>query len=189
MKLEKKYLYLTTVVAVILLSFIGTAVYQMQHERYAPVYIDMQALQKTQISSEELRAFLKTWIKYCEDEGHHPEIPQLSYDTTDGKSQLDPALSTWLSNRGWDVNRFIYIDNRLRIIMSTIMRDKEILKKQQLMKDGAINSGNPAVSETLRREAQAQQKNLNIEKISAEERHMVEPQLEALRTLLKEPKI
>lgn len=188
MKLEKKYLYLTSVVVAILLFFIGTAVYQMQHERYAPVYSNVQAMQKTQISSEELRAFLKTWIKYCEDKGHCPEIPQLSYDTTDGESQVDSALSTWLSNRGWDVNRFLYIDNRLRIIMSTIIRDKEILKKQQLMKDGAKNSGNQAVSETLRREAQAQQKNLNIEKISTEERHMVEPQLEVLKALLKGPK-
>lgn len=157
----------------------------MQKQKLAPNYPDGKVSTSVQISSEELRAFLRTWIKYCEEFEQCPQLPELSYDTTDSSNQLDTGLSSWLISYGWDVNRFAYIDMRLRVIISTIFRDKAILKKQRLMQDGAENTENRDVAETLRQAADLQRKNLNIEKISPTERGLVEPQLEALIKLLQ----
>lgn len=185
MKIEKKYGYIFFAVLLLVAVFAIYMSFFEEKENYAPQYTNGQIPASAQISAEELRAFLKTWIKYEEESGHKPQMPELSYDTTDGMSQIDADFSEWLVEHGWNVNRFVYIDNRLRVIMTTILRDNAIKEKQRLMRAGAENTDNKAIAETLRRAADSQQQNLNIEKISAAERHFVEPQLEALVKLLQ----
>ena len=143
-----------------------------------------QAENTGQISAEELRMFLKTWIDYCQQEDHCPQIPELSYDTADAQSRLDTNLAVWLRQRGWNLNRFVYVESRLRVIIATIWRDREILKRQQLMREGAQNVDNAQMAETVRQASERQNQALNIEKISPAERQMVEPQLEAIVKLL-----
>lgn len=186
MKIQKKYIYIIVAVFLSALFVCVSIVYHnMQNEKYAPHYPNGKAPVSEQISTEEIRAFLRTWILYCEEYGHCLQIPELSYDTTDSSNQLDPKISAWLKRQGWDVNRFVYIDMRLRVIIATILRDKEILKKQRLMQDGANNTEDSSVEKTLRRAAAFQRKKLNIEKITDTERQLVEPQLEALIKVLQ----
>ncbi len=185
MKIQKKHIYIILAIFIVAMIVLASTVCHMQNEKLAPHYPDGKVSTSNQISAEEIRAFLRTWIKYCEENENCPQLPELSYDTTDSANQLDSSLSSWLKRRGWDVNRFAYIDMRLRIIISTILRDKEILKRQRLMQDGANNTEDATVATTLRRAADFQRKNLNIEQISAAERELVEPQLEALIKVLQ----
>lgn len=184
MKIRKKHIYIILAIFTVALCIIASAVYHIENEKFAPHYPKNQVSVSVQISSEELKAFLRTWIKYCEEYEHGPQIPELSYDTTDGSNQLDSKLSAWLRRRGWDVNRFVHINTRLRVIILTILRDREVLKKQRLMQDGADNAEDSKVASTLRRAADLQRRNLNVEKISPQERQLVEPQLEGIIKLL-----
>lgn len=184
MKIEKTHIYVIFFIGAICLFMTISAALHMEQQRYAPCYSNDKELTATHITKEEVRAFLKTWIKYCEEQEQCPQIPELSYDTADGRNQLDANLTTWLERRGWNVNRFIYIENRLRIIITTILRDKEIMQKQRLMEEGAQNAGNPEIATTLRQAADMQRKSLNIEKITRQEREIVAPQLEEMRNLL-----
>lgn len=181
--MEKKKLYIIAIICVLFFS-LEAKFLDMKETSYAPRYPNNIVSTSANITPEELRAFLKTWIKYCEEYEQCMHLPNISYDTKDISNQMDKSLKKWLENYGWDVNRFVYIDSRLRVIMSTIRRDEDILKKQQLMKEGAQNSTNKIVAETLRREAFFQNKSLNIEKITNEERNMVAPQQEEILKLL-----
>ncbi len=182
---NKRNIYIVVAVLGLCAIVIASTVSHMQYERYAPRYSQEQISNLTQISAEELRAFLNTWIKYCEEYEHCPQLPELSLDTTDGQKQADADLSQWLTKHGWDVNRFLYIESRLNVIIATIQRDKEILKKQQLMEEGVQHADNSEIAETLRQAVDMQKKKLNIEKISPNERYIVESQLDELVKLLK----
>ena len=182
---NKRNIYIVVAVLGLCAIVIASTVSHMQYERYAPRYSQEQISNLTQISAEELRAFLNTWIKYCEEYEHCPQLPELSLDTTDGQKQADADLSQWLTKHGWDVNRFLYIESRLNVIIATIQRDKEILKKQQLMEDGVQHADNSEIAETLRQAVDLQKKKLNVEKISPNERYIVESQLDELVKLLK----
>ena len=182
---NKRNIYIVVAILGLCAIVIASTVSHMQYERYAPRYSQEQISNLTQISAEELRAFLNTWIKYCEEYEHCPQLPELSLDTTDGQKQADADLSQWLTKHGWDVNRFLYIESRLNVIIATIQRDKEILKKQQLMEEGVQHADNSEIAETLRQAVDMQKKKLNIEKISPNERYIVESQLDELVKLLK----
>lgn len=180
MEEEKNPKYIIYALMVLLLVIIGISAYNMSQ----PQYVQGQVSNTENISSEELRTFLKTWVEYREEYDVCPSLPAISYDTTDGASQIDSDLSAWLKRRGWNINRFVYIDSRLRIIMNTILKDDEILRTRQLMQDGAVNTDSKAIAEILQQSAEQQKRSLNIEKITKAERHMVEPQLEVLKEIL-----
>ena len=186
MKLKPQYIYLIAGTIICLIcGFTFYNFYQKNSEPYAPSYPNQQVPNTAEISSMEIRAFLKTWIKYQEKYGSCPQIPELSYDTSDGKTQLDSDLTKWLLRHGWNVNRFVHIESRLRVIINTIQKDKAIMEKQKLIVDGAANTTDPALVQTLYRAADIQRKSLNIEQISATERHLIEPQLATIANLLK----
>lgn len=185
MKFSKKNKIVLGGIALILIWIAGSYMYRTSHVRYAPLYPKNEISASSQISEEELRAFLLTWIKYCQKNKECPHLPELSFDTADGKQQLDKNFSNWLERHGWNVNRFIYIESRLRTIILTIQKDKDILKRQRLMREGAQNTKDSALAATLNQAAEMQDAILNIEKISKAERYMVEPQLESVKNILQ----
>lgn len=169
---------------------LGTAVFLYQSfnikpELLAPKYTSEQEQASPYISKRELRSFLKTLMIYKEQNAMIPFKGNLSYSTQENLSNLNPYMADWLQEHGWKAERFFYIGARLKIIMDTIQRDKEIKKLQTLMLEGINVAPDENMVKSLKNLAQEQERLLNIEKISQEERQMVETEQESIENLLK----
>ncbi len=181
-KVNKQVIYAT-------IFLIGLAIFlyqsfKVEPEILAPTYASIEAQKSQNITAEELRAFLKTSIIYKERYSKIPFNGNLSYSTQDSLADLNPFMSRWLERSGWSAERYFYVGARLKIIKDTIYRDKEIKKLQALMLDGISVANNADLQRTLRNLAKEQEQALNIEKISQEEREMVEPEIETIQKLL-----
>lgn len=149
---------------------------------YAPLYPNNIVSQSTEISKNELAAFLKTWPEY--KQAGLDKVGLSQYAQSDAE-MASPKTSRWLRRKGWDVKRFYYIEQRVRAIISTIKKDDFILKNNQMIMAQAQGSGNSDVTGALLKLAQSEYKKLNIEKITPQERAMVTPQIDEIINVLQ----
>lgn len=172
--------------AVVMLMFSGYYFNTYRDMSYAPVYpVGVEVSTSPEISASELRAFLKTWNKYCRDGMDKVGSRQLSMAAQDSADEMNPEISRWLERKGWNVARFFYVEERLRAIVATIYRDRKIDRNRQMIKERLRNVKDPRLAAALKRFAENEAKKINVEQISPAERYMVEPQLEDIMAILK----
>ena len=176
----KIYIIFFSVIVILL----GIGIMQARKKLYAPTYPQNKVSQSVEISQEELRAFLSTVIKYKQENPKKILSSDLSFSTASSLAEENKFLASWVEEHGWDAKRFFYIETRVRIIISTILKDRAIEARKDLMNESAEGIDNQSLSSVIREEAKAQQKNLNIEQISKAERAMIEPQLKEIAKLI-----
>lgn len=182
-KINIKHL-LILLISVLAVIFVGIKIYDSAYENYAPHYVNQKAENAEQISAEEVRAFLKTLLKYREKKQDLP-AEELSYSLSQSFVQTEPGVTAWLKRHGWNADRFFYIANRIRLIINTIHKDKILKEQQDLMREGIQVSEDASLTETLKREVDMQEQKFNIEKISVQERNLIEPQMDVLSEILQ----
>lgn len=184
--MRKRRAYLIAIaVSVIILLGVAWGCYTYTERGYAPVYPNNIVSTSRTISQNELRAFLKTWHRYRQEGMDKLGFTELSLVTNSSPAQANPDLARWLERKGWDADRFFYIEERIRAIISTIKRDEQIAKNQKLMLQQAKAGGSSELSTALLKNAEAQNQKINIEKITSAERAMIKPQMQDIISLLK----
>lgn len=183
--MNKKIGIVVTASAVCILLIAAYGAYSYIEKGYAPVYANDVVSNSTTISSEELRAFLKTWNKYLDDEMDQVGYTQISQTTDASAKEANPQTASWLERKGWSPDRFYYVEARLRAIISTIKKDEFIIKNNEMILAQAKNSNDVEVSESLIKYADEQYKKINVEQISPPERAMVTAQFDEIIALLK----
>lgn len=185
----KKKLYIAiAAVSVVILLYAAYAAYTYKEDGFAPNYPNNIVSKSKEISAEELRAFLKTWDFYIADGIDKKMTGPISMTASSSLKETNPEVSSWLERKKWDVDRFFYIETRLRTIISTIKKDEFIIKNNNMILEQAKNLSDADVSESLIKYADEQYKKLNVEQISAAERAMVTSQFDEIIKLLDESK-
>lgn len=136
------------------------------------------------LSAREVNAFIGTWQKYMR-EGKDAEVLRARNSGEEISCQDSPHLIRWLERRGWNPDRFFYIEERLRVIVVTIMRDEQILKRHKVIVERMSVESNRNILIGLKRVADRELQRLNIEHISSSERQLVEPRLKEISSLFE----
>lgn len=185
-KLSPEYIRIIGGLVVVALMFVGWYIFTYQDKSYAPVYpLGVEVSTSPEISASELRAFLKTWHKYLEDGMDKVGYSQLSLSSKHSAAEITPKVARWLKRKGWNPDRFFYVEQRLRAIITTIKRDERIVKTNMMIKKRLKNEDNGNLATALSRLSENESKKLNVEQITEAERRLVAPELEEVIILLK----
>lgn len=157
--------------------------YRHAYKGYAPVYPNNIVPNTTEIIPLELEAFIKTTRRYKKEGLTHLGLTELSLVTDSSMSDANPNISRWLERKGWNAERFFHIGSRIRVIISTIKKDKDITNTRQLLLEQAKAEKNSNLSKILLQEAEKQQQSLNIEKITDRERKMISSHMDEIIAL------
>ena len=176
-------------VSVIVIFAISWKCYHYTEQGYAPAYPENIVSSSLEISADELKAFLKTIRRYRQEKINELEVSDLAMSAEASLSEANPEVARWLRRKGWNAERFFYIENRVRTILATIARDKEIAKNRRLMLEQAQLMEDKELAEVLLKNAEEQNKKFNIERISADEYQMILPQKEEISALLENGKV
>lgn len=151
---------------------------------YAPSYPDNIVSVSKEISADELNAFLKTLRRYRQEKIDELGFADISMVGGASLAEANPVVARWLRRKGWNAERFFYIENRVRTIVATISRDEEIAGNRRLMLEQAQMLENKELAEALLKNAEEQNKKFNIERISDSEYKLVKPRIEEINILL-----
>lgn len=137
------------------------------------------------LSAQDINAFIDTWKKYSQENADKDALKARN-QSIEISPEDDPALSAWLTSRGWKPARFFYIEERLRAILATISRDEQILRRHKMILDRMAVEADKTIVIALKRVADRELQRLNIERISSHERQLAEPRLPEIRNLFGE---
>lgn len=184
MRRRRAYL-IAVLVSVIILLGVSWGCYTYTERGYAPVYPNNVVSTSETISQNELRAFLKTWHRYHREGIDKLGFTELSLVTDSTAAEANPDVARWLERKGWNADRFFYVEGRIRAIISTIKKDEQIEQNRRLMLQQAQSAGDSELSRTLLKSAEEQNRKFNVEKITPQERAMIRPQMDDIIALLK----
>lgn len=141
-----------------------------------------------EISAPELDSFLTLWPAYVREGIADLGYSQISLSMETSVKNMNKKAAAWFAEKNWDIDRFYYIEQRLRTILKTIEVDKQISDNIEGLKTQLQISGGEQLSGMIEGLIAEQQQRLNIEKISRPELEMVKRrQQEILRILNAEP--
>lgn len=175
-------------VSVVIIYAVSWRCYRYTEQGYAPAYPNNVVSASVEISADELKAFLKTLRRYRQEKMEKLGFADISMVGGASLAEANPEVSRWLQRKGWNAERFFYIESRVRTILATISRDEEIAKNRRLMLEQAQTLENKELAEVLLKNVEEQSKKFNIERISAAEYKQVQSQADEINVLLESGK-
>ena len=129
------------------------------------------------ITPKEVNAFLDVWPEFLQTNAANGEASQLSLANGKASEVLSPSLKRWFEVKGWDVDRFFYVEQRLRAIIKTEMLLSNIQNNKKLLEKGRDSNLKNIINE--------QERQVNAEKVSTEELEMIRPVLYKVSKILE----
>lgn len=139
------------------------------------------------LTFDEIDEFLRLWSIYFHKDFTAGNIKQISMtEQAKASETASPKLKRWLWTQGWNVDRFFYVEDRLRSVVKTayyranINANKEILKQKMLA--GSYFGDAANLKKIIKRQEETQ---TNNEKITDEEVAIVEGNLDKIINILQ----
>ncbi len=177
----KKYVYFW-VFAIIAVIFCKSPIfnYAARHE-----VTSSRTSFEPEISYDEMNSFLRLWPKYLQSNVVQLAVYQVSL--ADGKPSkvLHPKVVRWLEHRGWNADRFFYVQQRLVSIVQTLDHEELIGGMIKTWQQQLETENNQSAAQNLRQSIDAQVQTLNVERISEDELNMAAPFREDIRNILE----
>lgn len=137
------------------------------------------------LTREEINSFMRVWGDYKYSWVSKIGIQQVSFTTSRRASKKVPYVTrAWLYRKGWDVDRFFYVEERLKAIVITLEAEDRANKTAELLEKQYEVETNPLSKENIRKLIDYQKNLLNIERVTRAERDMVRPYLKDISELL-----
>lgn len=141
----------------------------------------IQAPSADVITPEEMEAFLPTWSKYAHSKISKNNFRQISLSDKTASKKLEK----WLYKRGWKVDRFFYVEQRLAAIIKSIYLQKHSEDTIKIFREQLKTETNPQIADNIQKMIASQEQISNIEGVSAAEIAMVSPRLEEIERILE----
>lgn len=137
------------------------------------------------IGKGEMNSFLDVWEDYVNSWISNIGVRQLSLTTSTRPDKKMPYLTkAWLNRRGWEVDRFFYVEQRMRAIVKTLEAEDRAQKTIDLLEKQMKYETSGGSIENIKRLIAYQESIINIEKVTKKEKEMVRPRLEEISKLL-----
>ena len=121
------------------------------------------------ISFSEMDAFLEVWSQYCQ-KGYKDEVGNsVSIFNENINGAIPKNIQIWLKRRDWTVERFYYVEQRLRAALKEAIMEQHFEHNKNMLQKGGniISSGN------LRKIVAEQDKKQTAWEVSREEIDMM----------------
>lgn len=138
------------------------------------------------VTFNEMDDFLRLWSIYLRKKFTKSTISQISMTQAKASEVASPRLKRWLWTEGWNVDRFFYVEDRLRSIVKTayyranINANKEILKQKTVA--GYYHGDAGSLAKIIKKQEETQVDN---EKITDEEVAIVAGNLDKIVDILE----
>lgn len=136
------------------------------------------------VSIVEMNNFLEVWAEYLQSDISDIGSRQLSLTMGKASEKFPLEMISWLAKRGWNADRFFYVEQRLKAIVKSAFLQEHIRSTIAILEKQADAERNPQVADNIRRLIAAQKQRINVEKISPEELAMVMPNLVLISDIL-----
>lgn len=143
-----------------------------------------EANERIEIDAGEMDSFLKVWPKYLHSNVASLSAYQVSFANGRPSKTLHPKVIKWLNKRGWNADRFFYVEQRLRAIIKTVEHERHIIGMMKTLEGQLQNESNPSTAQSMKQAIDAQMQSLNVERISRQELDMAEPHAEEIKAVL-----
>ena len=137
------------------------------------------------ISFDEMNSFLEVWSQYYFNDVSNVGLSSLSL-ATDGRAEenMPPQVSRWLERRNWKIDRFFYVETRLKSIVNVLYL-QEYIKSNIGMLSTLENDVNSEIFDTLSALITRQKKQIKAIHVSNQELEMVRPNFHVVREVLE----
>lgn len=174
------HLRLTYLLAVLaLISGVGYWYYKNTVGKEVPVVVDV--VSPDIVSPEEMDAFLQVWSEYMHDKISRQSSRQISLSTKEPSSEL----VKWLNKRGWDVERFFFVEQRLASVVKSAFLKKHSVDTIKVLEIQLAAEKDPQIRANIENVIKSQQQLMNVEKVSDGEINMVLPDLNNISEILE----
>lgn len=133
------------------------------------------------ITPEEMEAFLPTWSKYAHSKISKNNFRQISLSDKTASKKLEK----WLHKRGWEVERFFYVEQRLASIIKSIYLQKHSEDTIKLLQEQLKSEKDLQIADNIKKLIASQEQISNVEGVSAAEMAMVSPRLTEIEQILE----
>lgn len=133
------------------------------------------------VTPEEMEAFLPVWSKYAHSKISKNNFRQISLSDKTASKKLEK----WLYKRGWQVERFFYVEQRLSAIIKSIYLQKHSADTIKILSEQLKSETNPQIANNIKKLIASQEQISNVEGVSAAEMSMVSPKLEEVEQILE----
>ncbi|MDD4556670.1 MAG: hypothetical protein PHE89_05025 [Alphaproteobacteria bacterium] len=138
------------------------------------------------ISVGEINSFLNVWPDFTNSWVSKLGIPQLSLTTSNNMKRRLPYITiAWLNRRGWDADRFFYVEQRLRSIVRSAQTEEHVYQTIDILEKKMKESGDNYGQMNVKHMIDYHKKSLNVEKVSSEEIKMVRSNLVEISKILE----
>lgn len=164
---------------VLLINFVFSPVPSPERKKIAEsvVYINTPI-----INPLEMESFLKIWSEYLDEDISEIGISQLSIGEGGLSAKLPKKVLAWFTKRSWNIDRFFYVEQRMKSIVKAATLKKQSINNIKLLEELRKNDAQ-AVS-GIERLIREQEEAYKVEQVSDDEIAMVTTRLKEISDIL-----
>lgn len=137
------------------------------------------------ITAWEVSSFLEVWPDYVDSFVSRLGVSNLSLTTsTNIKKKLSYITIAWLNRRGWEADRFFYVEERLRTIVAVAQTEDHSAKIIAVLEKQMATEKNSNVKANIATLIENQKKNLDTSLVTAKELEIVRPYMNNISDIL-----
>lgn len=138
-----------------------------------------------EISFAEMQSFLGIWSQYM-SRGLDKKISDVSMGTDNNPAAgLPQSVKNWLIDRGWNPNRFYYVEARLKTIVKTAYIKQQMSDSNENLRRQLEATHNESVRRNLMQLIEEQNKKASLENVTPAELEMVSANLTTINEILE----
>ena len=137
------------------------------------------------ITPYEINSFLEIWPDYVESWVSKLGVAQLSLTNAKKIDRKLPYITIiWLNRRGWEAERFFYVEQRLKSIVRSAQTEEYVRETVDMLEKKRLQTSGSA-AQNIQSMIDYHKKSLNVEKVSKAEIDMVRPNLSKISEVLE----
>lgn len=178
--LKKRNKRIILVVSLLLLiNFVFSPVPTPERKKIAE---SVQYVNTPIINPIEMESFLKIWSEYLHEDISEIGISQLSIGEGGLSAKLPKRVIAWFTKRSWNVDRFFYVEQRMKSIVKASILKKQSVNNIKLLEELKKNDAQavPGIERLIKEQEEA----YKVEQVSNEEIAMVTSRLKEISNIL-----
>ena len=138
------------------------------------------------VNEDEMHHFFRVWSEYLQSDVQNFAKDKVSLKNGKPSEVLPKKVILWLEERGFDADRFFYVEDRLNAVVKTALVDYHIEKMTEILQyeKSKTKAKDKDTRLSIDRMLEVQERNKNIEKVTPSEISMVNQNLPLIEDIL-----
>ena len=134
------------------------------------------------LTADEVNSFLAVWSDFIRKDMGKYELQQVSLANGKPAEVYPPYMRRWFVNQGWNIDRFFYVEQRLKAAVKTVFILDTIDSNRELMRQVSSDANTVQNLQTV---IARQERQINAERITSQEVAMIRPYAYKINAILE----